>query len=333
MLQLSSSRHQARQLLDTTRGGADESALPAALAASGDEQAAAQLKDLRAGQLSLGSDVDGVKEKLGEVKQELEAVKQELAAMRQAAAEEARFTRLQRARVLVCGGEDSEDEQYNYPADQILAGLICGETEFDLGDGCITGSPHAPGEQCNEFASYMHSLTGWRFRARQLLDTARGAESALLALAASGEQAAAQLKDLRAGQLSLGSDVDGVKEKLGEVQQELEAVKQELAAMRQAAAEEARFTRLQRARVLVCGGGAGEDEPHNYLADQILAGLICGATEFSLGDGCINSSLHTPGEQCDLFASYMHSLTGWRFRVEQRRWGGRFWLLLAEEDK
>ncbi|PNW85468.1 hypothetical protein CHLRE_03g187850v5 [Chlamydomonas reinhardtii] len=170
-------------------------------------------------------------------------------------------------------------------------------------------------------------------QARQLLDTARGAESALLALAASGEQAAAQLKDLRAGQLSLGSDVDGVKEKLGEVQQELEAVKQELAAMRQAAAEEARFTRLQRARVLVCGGGAGEDEPHNYLADQILAGLICGATEFSLGDGCINSSLHTPGEQCDLFASYMHSLTGWRFRVEQRRWGGRFWLLLAEEDK
>ncbi|PNW85467.1 hypothetical protein CHLRE_03g187800v5 [Chlamydomonas reinhardtii] len=159
--------HQARQLLDTTRGGADESALPAALAASGDEQAAAQLKDLRAGQLSLGSDVDGVKEKLGEVKQELEAVKQELAAMRQAAAEEARFTRLQRARVLVCGGEDSEDEQYNYPADQILAGLICGETEFDLGDGCITGSPHAPGEQCNEFASYMHSLTGWRFRVKR----------------------------------------------------------------------------------------------------------------------------------------------------------------------
>ncbi|KAG2448234.1 hypothetical protein HYH02_006819 [Chlamydomonas schloesseri] len=172
-------------------------------------------------------------------------------------------------------------------------------------------------------------------KAEQLVASARGAEAALQALAASGEQCSGLLQDLRVGQAATSTDIAGLHEQLGAVreqlaagqavlQQELGGVREELAAARKAAAEEAHFTRLQRARVLLRAQVASDTYDvfcwHEEV-DRVLAQMLRGQTQIGLGYG----------SRADRIVTELADLTGLHFRAEDRGEGWGWWLVLLAE--
>ncbi|KAG2448236.1 hypothetical protein HYH02_006821 [Chlamydomonas schloesseri] len=184
-------------------------------------------------------------------------------------------------------------------------------------------------------------------KAEQLVASARGAEAALQALAASGEECSGALQDLRVGQAAAHADIAGLQEQLGAVQQELGGVRtelggvreelggvreelggvrEELAAARKAAAEEARSSRLQRARLALMQEplwGSAKDKWWCFEMGRVLGRAMRGDTKF-----LVDVRRSSPNG----WAAQLMSMTGLEFCVEGRGEGDCcYWMVLVAE--